>query len=81
MQQNGEQIRTDIADEQAVSPAKGKKRIWLFVGLGTALLAVATAILLMAVWRHKVRPGPTEADQEQQKYDAGQKEQERQKAA
>ncbi|HYK89329.1 MAG TPA: TrbI/VirB10 family protein [Acidobacteriota bacterium] len=73
-------VRTDIANEEGLSTAKGRKRVWLYVGLGATLLAVATAILFMIVRRNEVTP-QTGADQEQQKYDAGQKEQDRQKAA
>lgn len=73
-------VRTDIADEEGLSTAKGRKRVWLYAGLGATLLAVATAILFMTVRRHGETP-QTGADQEQQKYDSGQKEQDRQKTA
>jgi type IV secretory pathway VirB10-like protein len=81
VQQDGEQIRTDIADENDSPPAKAGKRVWLYVGLGAALLAVVFAILFVAVRRRGAGPVATVADQEQQKYDAGQQENDRQKTA
>jgi type IV secretory pathway VirB10-like protein len=80
VQQDGEQIRTDIADENDSPPAKAGKRVWLYVGLGAALLFVF-AILIVAVRRRGAGPVATVADQEQQKYDAGQQENDRQKTA
>ncbi len=81
MQQDEKQIRTDIADENDMSPQGGKRRVWLFVGSGVALVAVVTAISIVAIRTHRGGPGPTAADQEQQKYDASQTERDRQKAA
>jgi type IV secretory pathway VirB10-like protein len=73
-------VRTEIADENEVPP-RNRKRVWLYVGLGVALLAVVFAILIVAVRRRGAGPVATVADQEQQKYDAGQQENDRQKTA
>ena len=81
MESPEENVRTDIADEDEVAPSKDRKRVWLYVGLGTALLAIVVAILIVAVRRRGEAPVATAADQEQEKYDAGQQEKDRQKAA
>jgi type IV secretory pathway VirB10-like protein len=73
-------VRTEIADDNEVPP-RSRKRVWLYVGLGVALLAVVFAILIVAVRRRGAGPVATVADQEQQKYDAGQQENDRQKTA
>jgi type IV secretory pathway VirB10-like protein len=73
-------VRTEIADDNEVPP-RNRKRVWLYVGLGVALLAVVFAILIVAVRRRGAGPVATVADQEQQKYDAGQQENDRQKTA
>jgi type IV secretory pathway VirB10-like protein len=73
-------VRTEIADDNEV-PLRNRKRVWLYVGLGVALLAVVFAILIVAVRRRGAGPVATVADQEQQKYDAGQQENDRQKTA
>jgi type IV secretory pathway VirB10-like protein len=81
MQQGEEQIGTEIVDEGGSTAKKTGKRIWLYVGLGIAGLAILVTVLIMRVPHHEDKPAATAADLEQQKYDAGQKEQERQKAA
>ncbi len=82
MDQTAENIGTDIIDEQAQTPAKGKKRLWLLAGLGSGLLIFAVAMFFAAARPPQTQsPGPTAEDIEQLKYDAEQKEQERQKAS
>jgi hypothetical protein len=45
MESHEENVRTGIADEDEVAPTKDRKRVWLYVGLVAALLAVVVAIL------------------------------------
>ncbi len=81
MESKEEKVRTDIAEEDGSSPAKPGRRFWLYLGLGATLLTIVVAMMIMAMRRHKEGPGPSAADQEQQKYDVGQKERDLQKAA
>jgi type IV secretory pathway VirB10-like protein len=81
MERAEEKVKTEITDEQAGSPAKGRKRIWLYVALGAVLPAVAIAGWFAATRPSRKHPaGPTTEDLEQQKYDAQQGQQDRQKA-
>ena len=71
-----------IAEEPSAAPAKGRRRSWLFAGLGAVLLMAALAALIVKVRRGRVgRPRPTAEDLEQQKYDTEQRQREDQKAA
>jgi len=82
MEPTEEEVRTDIAEEKALAPAKRGRRLWFFVTLGVALLLVAAAVLIVAI-RHRRDglPRLTTEELEQLKYDADERERERQKAA
>jgi type IV secretory pathway VirB10-like protein len=73
---------TEVIEEKP-APAKSKRRLWLFAGFRGALLVFALIALVTAV---RFKPGTTQTpltteDLAQQKYDAQQKENERNKAA
>ena len=73
---------TEVIEEKP-APAKSKKRFLLFAGLAGALLVFALIALVTAL---RFKPGATQTpltteDLAQQKYDAQQKENERNKAA
>jgi type IV secretory pathway VirB10-like protein len=75
-----EQPTTEITEEPAVPPAKRRRRLWLFWGLGAGVLIVAIGVLLVRPWRGSP-PQPTPEDEEQKKIDAEQRQREDQKAA
>jgi type IV secretory pathway VirB10-like protein len=72
---------TEVIEEKP-APAKSKRRFWLFAGLGGALLVFALIALVTAVrFKSSATQTPlTTEDLAQQKYDAQQKENERNKA-
>ncbi len=77
MESQEEAVRTDITDEDSAPAKKPGKHIWLWVGLGAALLTIAVVVFFVAFKEHGDQRAATETDLEQQKYDAGQKEQDR----
>ena len=76
-----EKTTTEITEEPSVPRAKGKRRLWLFAGLGAAFLVVALGVwIVVRIWPDGF-PRLTPEDEEQQKYDAEQRQREDQKAA
>ncbi len=71
---------TEITEE---TPTPKKKRGWVYAAIGGMILAVGLLALLLATRNDQqaVRPALTVEDLEQQKYDAQQKENEKNKAA
>ena len=82
MEPREEPSTTGIAEEPSAAPAKGKRRLWLFAGLGAVLLMTALAAVIVKVRQAREgRPRPTAEDLEQEKYDTEQRQREDQKAA
>lgn len=74
------QASTQIVEEQP-APRRGKKRVWVFVGLGAGVLLTALIVLLTVMRNGRPRDqSPTADDLEQLKYDAQQQANERIKA-
>ncbi|MCI0721677.1 MAG: TrbI/VirB10 family protein [Acidobacteria bacterium] len=75
-----ESVTTEISEESQIPR---KKRVWVYAAIGGVILAVGLLALLLATRNDQQAVGPalTVEDLEQQKYDAQQKENEKNKAA
>lgn len=81
MEPHEEKTTTEIIEEPSVPRAKGKRRPWLFAGLGAAFLVVALGVwIAVRIWPGGF-PRLMPEDEEQRKYDAEQRQREDQKAA
>ena len=75
MDQETEEIRTEIVDEQESTPKKKGKRMWLYIGLGAVLVVIISVALMMAFRKPQRQAlNPTAEELEQQKYDSEQAE-------
>ncbi len=82
MDQAEEKVRIETVDEQTQPRMKQGKRFWIGVGAGSLVLIGATVVFFVKAAPHKDRlPALTAEDLEQQKYDAEQTKEARQKAA
>ncbi|NLT68053.1 MAG: hypothetical protein GXX84_15730 [Acidobacteria bacterium] len=80
MEPNNDEIRTEIKEEQEPSPRKKGKRLWVLVALGSGLLVIALAVLLIAVRKPQQDvPSLTAEELEQLKYDSEERDREKQK--
>jgi type IV secretory pathway VirB10-like protein len=81
METNGQEVRTEIAEEQATVPKKKwGKREWVFAGIGAGVV-IALTVLLWAVRKpEQQKPRQTAEELEQLKYDSEQRNREKQKA-
>ncbi len=82
MDSNNETPVTDIIEEHDTLPKKKNKRLGLCIGIvAVAILVAAAAMMLASKKPQKQAYSLTPEEQEQQKWDAAEKERERQKAA
>lgn len=81
MDQETEEIGTEIVDEQESTPKKKGKRMWLYIGLGAALLVIISVALMFAFRKPQQQAlNPTAEELEQLKYDSEQEKREKLKA-
>lgn len=81
MEPKAEVPRTAIIEEQEAVTKKKPKRMWLLLGVGAALLAIASVWLFLSVQKPKKQtPHLTAEESEQLKYDSEQRKREVQKA-
>lgn len=81
MDQEKEEVGTEIVEEQESAPRKKGKRLWLYIGIAAVLVLVALGALMVAVHKpQKQSPRQTAEELEQLKYDSEQQERQKQKA-